>query len=208
MVRARAVVRQTRTRSACRPSTINRWTTIGSDFQHCILATGSSPARIAAFDLPTPRVMDSTGALELPDVPESLLVVGGGYIGLEMGTVYAALGSRVSVVEMTDGLLPGVDRDLVRPLQKRLEQQFAAIHLNTKLVALDDKKDAIEVDLRGRRKDRGQQFSRVLVVGRPPPQQRRPRPGEHQGGSGPAGASWSSIRSGGRPIRTSWPSAT
>ncbi len=85
-------------------------------FEHCIVATGSSPTRIPAFDLPTPRVMDSTGALELPDVPESLLVVGGGYIGLEMGTVYAALGSKVSVVEVTDGLLPGVDRDLVRPL--------------------------------------------------------------------------------------------
>ena len=90
-------------------------------FEHCIVATGSSPTRIPAFDLPTHRVMDSTGALELPDVPESLLVVGGGYIGLEMGVVYAALGSKVSVVEMTDGLLPGVDRDLVRPLQKRLE---------------------------------------------------------------------------------------
>ena len=82
------------------------------------MATGSSPTRIPAFDLPTQRVMDSSGALGLPDVPESLLVVGGGYIGLEMGAVYAALGSRVSVVEMTDGLLPGADRDLVRPLQK------------------------------------------------------------------------------------------
>ena len=98
-------------------------------FEHCIVATGSSPTRIPAFDLPTHRVMDSTGALELPDVPESLLVVGGGYIGLEMGTVYAALGSRVSVVEMTDGLLPGADRDLVRPLQKRLQGIFEAIYL-------------------------------------------------------------------------------
>ena len=96
-------------------------------FEHCIIATGSRPARIAAFDLPTPRIMDSTGALELSDVPESLLVVGGGYIGLEMGAVYAALGSRVTVVEMTDGLLPGADRDLVRPLHKRLEQEFEAI---------------------------------------------------------------------------------
>ena len=89
-------------------------------FEHCIVATGSRPARIPAFDLPTPRIMDSTGALELVDAPESLLVVGGGYIGLEMGAVYAALGSRVTVVEMTDGLLPGVDRDLVRPLHKQL----------------------------------------------------------------------------------------
>ncbi|MHB8901373.1 MAG: FAD-dependent oxidoreductase, partial [Thermoguttaceae bacterium] len=93
-------------------------------FEHCILATGSSPTRIPAFDIGSPRVMDSTGALALPDVPESLLVVGGGYIGLEMGTVYAALGSRVSVVELLDGLLPGADRDLVKPLAKRLEGQF------------------------------------------------------------------------------------
>ena len=75
-------------------------------FEHCILATGSSPTKIPAFDIGSNRVMDSTGALALPDIPESLLVVGGGYIGLEMGTVYAALGSRVSVVELMDGLLP------------------------------------------------------------------------------------------------------
>lgn len=87
-------------------------------FDHCILASGSRPARIPAFDIGSPRVMDSTGALELVDVPESLLVVGGGYIGLEMGTVYAELGSKVSVVELTDTLLPGADRDLVKPLQK------------------------------------------------------------------------------------------
>ena len=125
--------------------------------------------RIAAFDLPTPRMMDSTAALELPDVPESLLVVGGGYIGLEMGAVYAALGSRVSVVELTDGLLPGVDRDLVRPLQKRLEQQFAAIHLSAKLLALVDKKDAIEATFEAGGKKQVQQFSRVLLsVGRRP----------------------------------------
>ena len=101
-------------------------------FEHCIVATGSSPTRIPAFDLPTHRVMDSTGALELPDVPESLLVVGGGYIGLEMGTVYAALGSKVSVVEMTDGLLPGADRDLVRPLQKRLQGHVRGASISTR----------------------------------------------------------------------------
>ena len=76
-------------------------------FEHCILATGSVPTTIPALDLPSDRVMDSTGGLELPDVPGSLLIVGGGYIGLEMGSVYAALGSRVTVVELTDGLLPG-----------------------------------------------------------------------------------------------------
>jgi dihydrolipoamide dehydrogenase len=138
-------------------------------FEHCILASGSSPARIPAFDLPTPRVMDSTGALELPDVPESLLVVGGGYIGLEMGTVYAALGSRVSVVEMTEGLLPGADRDLVKPLHKRLEKQFEAIYLNTKVAAIKDKKDSIEVTFEGDLEKKVQRFSRVLVsVGRRP----------------------------------------
>ena len=98
--------------------------------------------------------MDSTGALELPDVPESLLVVGGGYIGLEMGTVYAALGSRVSVVEMTDGLLPGADRDLVKPLHKRLEGEFEAIYLSTKVASLADKKDVDRSDVRGRRAEK------------------------------------------------------
>jgi dihydrolipoamide dehydrogenase len=138
-------------------------------YEHCILATGSRPARIPAFDLPTPRIMDSTGALELPDVPESMLVVGGGYIGLEMGTVYAALGSRVSVVELTDGLLPGADRDLVKPLAKRLEKDFAAIYLGTKVVSLVDKGSAIEVTFDGPVEKKVQQFGRVLVsVGRRP----------------------------------------
>jgi dihydrolipoamide dehydrogenase len=138
-------------------------------FEHCIVATGSSPTRIPSFDLPTPRVMDSTGALELPDVPESLLVVGGGYIGLEMGTVYAALGSKVSVVEVTDGLLPGVDRDLVRPLHKRLQSQFEAVYLSTKVVTLTDKKDSIEVTFEGDLAEKVQRFHRVLLcVGRRP----------------------------------------
>ena len=101
-------------------------------FDHCILASGSRPARIPAFDIGSPRVMDSTGALELEDIPESLLVVGGGYIGLEMGTVYAELGSRVSVVELTDSLLPGADRDLVKPLHKRLGNLFEAIRFEYK----------------------------------------------------------------------------
>ena len=138
-------------------------------FENCIIATGSSPTRIPDFDLPTHRVMDSTGALELPDVPESLLVVGGGYIGLEMGTVYAALGSKVSVVEMTDGLLPGADRDLVRPLQRRLQDSFEAIWLNTKVAALSDKQDSIEVTFDGDVPEKTRRFSRVLLsVGRRP----------------------------------------
>ena len=138
-------------------------------FENCILASGSRPSRIPAFDLPTPRVMDSTGALELADVPESLLVVGGGYIGLEMGTVYAALGTRVSVVELTDGLLPGADRDLVRPLHKKLSKDFAEILLGVKVVSMVDQGQAIEVTFDGNVDRKVQQFSRVLVsVGRRP----------------------------------------
>ena len=141
------------------------------DFEHCILATGSRPTKLPAFDLPTPRIMDSTGALELADIPESLLVVGGGYIGLEMGTVYAELGSKVSVVELTDGLLPGADRDLVKPLHTRLAKLFAAIQLKTKVVSLADKKDSIEVKFQTAEggEERTERFSRVLVsVGRRP----------------------------------------
>ena len=138
-------------------------------FENCILASGSRPSRIPAFNLSSPRVMDSTSALELADVPESLLVVGGGYIGLEMGTVYAALGTRVSVVELTDGLLPGVDRDLVRPLHKKLSKDFAEILLGTKVVSLVEKGQAIEVTFDGNVDHKVQQFSRVLVsVGRRP----------------------------------------
>ena len=138
-------------------------------FENCIIASGSRPSRIPAFDLPTPRVMDSTGALELPDIPETLLVVGGGYIGLEMGTVYAALGTRVTVVELTEGLLPGADRDLVRPLQKKLSQDFAEILLGVKVVSMAEKGEAIEVTFDGDVGRKVQQFSRVLVsVGRRP----------------------------------------
>jgi dihydrolipoamide dehydrogenase len=138
-------------------------------FEHCILASGSRPSRIPAFDIGSPRVMDSTGALELADVPESLLVVGGGYIGLEMGTVYAELGSKVSVVDLTDTLLPGADRDLVKPLQKRIEGLFSAIMLRTKVVKLEDTGTAVRASFEGPDGPSVQEFSRVLVaVGRRP----------------------------------------
>jgi dihydrolipoamide dehydrogenase len=138
-------------------------------FEKAIIATGSSPAVPPIFQLGDPRVMDSTGALELSDIPGSLLVVGGGYIGLEMGTVYAALGSKVTVVELTSGLLPGADRDLVRPLQKRLEKQFTAIHLNTKVEALKATKAGIEATLAGEGIAPKQVFDRVLIsIGRRP----------------------------------------
>src|SRR3989454_5781591 len=93
--------------------------------------------------------MDSTAALALADVPERLLVIGGGYIGLELGQVYAALGSHVTVVEMTDGLLPGADRDLVQPLARRCEKMFAAVHLKTKVASLKEVGGAIEATLGG-----------------------------------------------------------
>ncbi len=138
-------------------------------FKHAILATGSLPAMPSIFDIGDPRVMDSTGALELPDIPKRLLVVGGGYIGLEMGTVYSALGSEVTVVEMTAGLLPGADRDLVSPLKKRLDSQFAAIHLNTKVDKLTAKKTGIVADLTGEGVEPQQTFDRVLIaIGRRP----------------------------------------
>ena len=138
-------------------------------FDHCILASGSRPTRIPAFDIGSERVMDSTAALELRDIPESLLVVGGGYIGLEMGTVYAELGSRVSVVELTDGLLPGADRDLVKPLHQRLEKLFEKIHLRTKVVKLEDVGTAVRVHFEGPEGATAREFSRVLVaVGRRP----------------------------------------
>jgi dihydrolipoamide dehydrogenase len=138
-------------------------------FEKAIIATGSSPAVPPIFQLGDPRVMDSTGALELADIPGSLLVVGGGYIGLEMGTVYAALGSKITVVELTAGLLPGADRDLVRPLQKRLEKQLTAIHLNTKVEALKVTKAGIEATLAGEGVTPKQTFDRVLIsIGRRP----------------------------------------
>ena len=137
-------------------------------FEHCILATGSSPTRIPSLALDSPRMMDSTSGLELPDIPKSLLVIGGGYIGLELGTVYATLGSKVSVVEMTGGLLPGADRDLVAVLQKRLEKVFAKIMLNTKVVKIAEEKNGIRVAFEGG-DETDRTFDRVLVaVGRRP----------------------------------------
>jgi len=138
-------------------------------FEKCIIATGSSPTMPPVFNIGDPRVMDSTGALELQDIPGSLLVVGGGYIGLEMGSVYAALGSKVTVVELTAGLLPGADRDLVRPLQKRLEQAFAKIHLNTKVDGLQATRGGIVASLTGQGVEPKQTFDRVLIsIGRRP----------------------------------------
>jgi len=139
-------------------------------FRRCVIAVGSSPTRPASLELDSPRVMDSTAALRVEDIPKSLLVVGGGYIGLELGCVYAALGSEVTVVELTDGLLPGVDRDLVRPLQARVESQFHKIYLKTKVARLTEVKNGIHVGLEGEEvADKTPVFAKVLVaVGRRP----------------------------------------
>ncbi len=138
-------------------------------FEQCIVAVGSRPAIPKMFDLNDPRVMDSTGALELRDIPDSLLVVGGGIIGLELGSVYAALGSKVTVVEMLPDVIPGADRDLVAPLKKRLQSEFAAIHTNTKVNSLKATPDGIVAELEGEGVTSPQTFSRVLIsIGRIP----------------------------------------
>ncbi len=139
-------------------------------FDHCILATGSVPAMPPSFDIGSDRVMDSTGALALKDIPESLLVIGGGYIGLEMGTVYAHLGSKVTVVELAEGLLPGADRDLVKPLAKRVDKMCEGrVYLNTKVGSVAEVDDKIEVTFEGPNKFGHERFDRVLIsVGRRP----------------------------------------
>ena len=139
------------------------------EFEHAILATGSRPAAPGPLALDSDRVWDSTRALELPSVPGSLLVVGGGYIGLELGSVYAALGSRVTVVEMTAGLLPGADRDLVAVVARRLGGACEAVLLETTVTALAEDGDGVSVTLKGKDGESAQRFDRVLVaVGRVP----------------------------------------
>jgi dihydrolipoamide dehydrogenase len=139
-------------------------------FKKCILASGSSPTRLPALSLESPRVMDSTGALKLENAPRSLMVVGGGYIGLELGSVYAALGSKVTVVELTGSLLPGVDTDLVKPLHERLKKHLSAIYLNTKVNKIVEVPEGIRASLQGEGLPQPEMtFERVLVsVGRRP----------------------------------------
>ena len=139
-------------------------------FEHAILATGSFPGSLPNLGADSPRILDSTTALALPDIPESLLVIGGGYIGLELGSVYAALGTRVSVVEATSGLLPGVDRDLVRVLSRRLKERFAAVMLDATVTALHEEPDGIRARFEGAGATEAEQvYEKVLVaVGRRP----------------------------------------
>ncbi|MFO7766866.1 MAG: dihydrolipoyl dehydrogenase [Pelovirga sp.] len=139
-------------------------------FSQAILATGSRPIMLPGVDGGSQRIIDSTGALNLSDVPSSLLVVGGGYIGLELGSAYAALGSKVSVVEMTDGLLPGCDRDLVSLLKRRLDNIFQDILLKTKVVELKEQKNGVAVTLEDKKgESTNRRFDRVLIaIGRKP----------------------------------------
>ena len=133
-------------------------------FRHAIIATGSAPSPLRGVTL-SERIMDSTAALDVIDIPERLLVVGGGYIGLELGQVYAALGSAVTLVEMTDGLLPGVDRDLVQWVARRVDKQFAAVRLNARLETLRETSGGVEAVIAGA----AATFDRALTaVGRRP----------------------------------------
>lgn len=139
-------------------------------FDYGIIATGSRPAVIPAFDIGSERMMDSTSALALPDIPQTLLVVGGGYIGLELGSVYAALGSKVTVVEMLPRILAGADEDLVQVLAKQLAERFAKIMVSTQVLSVEEVAGGIHVRFRGPDGDPfADVFERVLVsVGRKP----------------------------------------
>jgi dihydrolipoyl dehydrogenase len=137
-------------------------------FDYCIIAAGSQAAKIPGFP-DDPRLMDSTSALEIQGIPKNLLVIGGGIIGLEMACVYDALGSKITVVEMLDGLMPGVDRDLVKPLQKRIEKRYAGIHLKTRVNRIEALKEGLKVVFEGDNAPAPKVFDRVLVaVGRRP----------------------------------------
>ncbi|HSV91872.1 MAG TPA: dihydrolipoyl dehydrogenase [Desulfobacterales bacterium] len=139
-------------------------------FRKSVIAVGSRPIPFPGAPFaPGGRVMSSTGALLLSDVPASLMILGGGYVGLELGTVYAALGSRVTLVELQDRLLPGVDRDLVEPLERRLRAIFEAVHLHTRVTRLQEDADGVSVGLEGEGAPAEQRFERVLVaIGRAP----------------------------------------
>ena len=138
-------------------------------FRHAIIATGSKSINLRGVQIDSPRVLTSRTALEMGDIPETLLVIGGGYIGLELGQVYAGFGSKVTVVEMTPGLLPGADRDLLPPLQKRLKEEFEEICLETKVVSMKEVKGGIELGFEGKNPPKSSVFDKVLVsVGRVP----------------------------------------
>ena len=140
------------------------------EFEHAIIATGSRPATVPGLSIDSPNVWDSTGALQLDSIPKSLLVIGGGYIGLELGSAYATFGTEVSVVEMMPALLPGADRDLVTHLSKRLKSQLKNIYLKTRVTKLDEKDDGIHITFENDKGENTKQvFEKVLIsVGRKP----------------------------------------
>lgn len=140
------------------------------EFEYAVIATGSRPAEIPSFPNESEHLLNSTSALNLPEIPKTMLVVGGGYIGLELGTVYAALGTKVSVVEMTSDLMQGADRDLVRVLQKSSEKNYESIMLDTKVVDMKESSKGITVTFEGKELEKSElTFDKVLVsVGRKP----------------------------------------
>jgi len=139
-------------------------------FENCIIATGSRPTVVPSLWIDSPRLLDSTGALALEDIPNSMLVIGGGYIGLEMGTVYASLGTEITVVEMMPSILPGADKDLVRVLQKSLNAKFKNILTETKVLSLKEVKGGIEVEIENKNGEKSKQkYDKVLMtIGRRP----------------------------------------
>ena len=138
-------------------------------FEHCIIAAGSSVTRIPDFPYDDPRLIDSTGALNLADIPKRMLIIGGGIIGLEMATVYDALGSSVSVVELMDQLIPGADADLVKPLHRRIQKRYEAIYLKTRVTRIESRDEGLRVTFAGEKSLEPQTYDRVLLaVGRRP----------------------------------------
>jgi dihydrolipoamide dehydrogenase len=138
-------------------------------FDYAIIAAGSQSARIPGFPYEDDRLLDSTSALQLKDIPKRLLVIGGGIIGLEMATVYDALGSKITVVELLDGLIPGADRDIIRPLHKRIEKRYEAIHLKTKVIKLEATQQGLKAIFEGEAAPQPQVYDRVLLsAGRRP----------------------------------------
>ena len=138
-------------------------------FDNCVIAAGSRVTKIPIFPNDDPRMMDSTDALDLADIPKNLLVIGGGIIGLEMATVYNALGAKVTVVELQNSLIPGTDQDIVKPLLKRIQEQYKAIYLNTKVISIKALKEGLKVSFEGKDAPKTAVFDKVLVaVGRTP----------------------------------------
>ena len=141
-------------------------------FDHCVIAAGSVPVTLPFIPHSDPRVIDSTGALDLKDIPKRMLVIGGGIIGLEMATVYHALGAKVTIVELMDQIIPGADKDIVTPLAKRITKQYEAIHLKAKVTKVEALPEGLKVSFEGGSAPATDMFDKILVaVGRRPERQ-------------------------------------